>query len=301
LRSSDRDKQTIDSIELKAMNSLKKYQIKNSIAAVAFALAGSYASIQMAQARPPIGAIAPQPEFTRGGGGCSQFGRIDPGRITPAGNETVSRVLQELIMRRCVMEGVPVTGAEEDRLYPLIKALTAGVRANLGNNVRLKAQYDTFLIGARQILDTKRLSRVEAHVTAVLVPNIVSQSSDRSQMIQENRRAGGSEIMQPEFQRGSGCMVVGTTDAGRVSRDVELAVSRVVLQSVFRRCLLENVPLTAAEDERLFPSLNALTTGVEGLNPQRYRQFAAAARQILDPVRAMRVRANVALAIRGLR
>ncbi|NJM87544.1 MAG: hypothetical protein HC847_10445, partial [Hydrococcus sp. RU_2_2] len=244
---------------LKSIGQLLINQIKSLIAASAFAWAIGYALGQMVQAQPLTGATTPQPEFIRGGGGCSQFGRVDPGRTTPAGNEAVNRVLQELIMRRCVMEGIPVTTAEEDRIYPLIKALTAGVRSNLGNDAGTKAQYDTFLTGARRILDARRMARVEAHVAAALASNTAPRTSDGSQTIAEPQRAGETELLQPEFHRGrGGCSVFGTADAGKVSRDIQQAVNLAVLQSVFRRCLLENVPLTAAEDERLFPALNAL-------------------------------------------
>jgi hypothetical protein len=268
--------------------------MKTLIAAGAVALTMGAALGQMAQAQPLTGATTPQPEFFRGGGGCSQFGRVDPGRANAAGGEAVNRVLQELIMRRCVMEGVPVTTAEEDRLYPLIKALTSGVRANLGNASATKAQYDTFLASVRPILDAKRMARVEAHVAAALASN--PRPSDGTQMITQSQRAG-KEMLQPEFQRGPGCSVFGTTEAGKVSRNIQQAVSRVVLQSVFRRCLLENVPLTAAEDERLFPALKALT---QGAGRRQYAHFGTVARQTLDPVRAARVEANVALAARGL-
>ncbi len=244
------------------------------------------------QAQPLEGATTPQPEFTRGGGGCSQFGRIDPGQTSTQGGEVVDRVLQELIMRRCVMEGVPI--AEEDRIYPLIQALTAGVRANLGNDAAIKSQYDAFLKNLRPILDDKRMARVEAHVAAALAPNTAPRTSDGSQMITVSQLGYTEQV--PEFHRGQGCVVFATTDAGDVSRDIQQSVTRVVLQSVFRRCLLENVPLTAAEDERLFPALDALA---QGAGPQQYRQFVVLARQTLDPERAARVEANVALALRG--
>jgi hypothetical protein len=249
---------------------------------------------QARQARPIEGATTPQPEFIRGGGGCSQFGRIDPGQIAPQGREVVDRVLQELIMRRCVMEGVPV--AEEDSIHPLIQELTAGVRANLGNDAAIKAQYDAFLTKVRPILDAKRMARVEAHVAAAIAPNTAPRSSDGSQMIRVSRLGESGQV--PEFHRGAGCAVFATTDAGNVSSEIQQAVSLVVLQSVFRRCLLENVPLTAAEDKRLFPFLKALA---EGAGSRQYMRFANAARQILDPVRAARVEANAALALRGLR
>ncbi|NJO78833.1 MAG: hypothetical protein HC827_10105 [Cyanobacteria bacterium RM1_2_2] len=271
-------------------------RMKALLATSTLAVMVGYIPIQMAQAQPLTGATTPQPEFTRGGGGCSQFGRVDTGR-TPAQGQAVDQVLQELIMRRCVMEGVPVTSAEEDRIYPLIKALTAGVRSNLGNDAATKAQYDTFLTGARRILDARRMARVEAHVAAALAPNTAPRTSDRSQMITEPQRAGGTQLLQPEFQRGRGCSVFGTADAGNVSSEIQQAVSRAVLQSVFRRCLLENVPLTAAEDERLFPALDALA---QGAGPRQYEQFVTVARQTLDPVSAARVAANVAQARRGL-
>ncbi|MGG6270729.1 hypothetical protein ACQ4M3_39420 [Leptolyngbya sp. AN03gr2] len=270
-------------------------QMKALIAASTLFVAIGYAPL--AQAKPRMGATAPQPEFTRGGGGCTQFGRIDPGRTTPAGNQAANRVLQELIMRRCVMEGVPVTTSEEDRIYPLIKTLTVGVQSNLGNDAALKAQYDTFLANARKVLDSKRMARIEAHVAAALASNTAPRTSDRSQMITESQPAGGTQLLQPEFQRGRGCSVFGTADAGRVSRNVQQAVSRVVLQSVFRRCLLEDVSLTAAEDERLFPALNALA---QGAGPRQYEQFVTVARRTLDPVRAARVKANADQAQRGL-
>lgn len=275
-----------------AMNRMKALIVASAVVAVT-----SYAPVQMAQAQPLTGATTPQPEFTRGGGGCTQFGRVEPGRTTPAGSAAVDQVLQELIMRRCVMEGVPVTSAEETRIYPLIKALTAGVRANIGNNPALKAQYDTFLTGIRPILDAPRMARVEAHVAAVLASSSTPRTSDGSQMITELRRAGSAELLQPEFKRGPGCSVFGTADAGRVSGDIQQAVSRAVMQSVFRRCLLENVPLTAAEDDRLFPALDALA---QGPGPQQYRRFAAVARQTLDSRRAARVQANVDMALRGM-
>lgn len=249
------------------------------------------------QAQPIEGATTPQPEFTRGGGGCSQFGRVDPGQIDSQGSEVVNRVLLELIMRRCVMEGVPVTTAEEDRIYPLIQALTAGVRANLGNDAAIKAQYDAFLTNVRPILDAERMARVEAHVAAAIAPNTAPRPSDHSQMIKENQRAEGVELLQPEFKRGAGCSVFGTTDPGNVSTDIQQAVNRTVLQSVFRRCLLENVPLIAAEDEQLFPALDALA---QGAGPWQYDQFLSVAQQTLDPVRAAQVRANVAQALSGL-
>jgi hypothetical protein len=253
----------------------------------------SLSSASNKQAQPLEGATTPQPEFTRGGGGCSQFGRIDPGPIDPQGRDVVDRVLQELIMRRCVMEGVPV--AEEDRIHPLIQALTAGVRANLGNDAAVKAQYDTFLTKVRPILKAEQMVRVEAHVAAAIAPNTAPLTSDSSQMITVSR-LGESEQL-PEFHRGAGCTVIGGADPGNVSSEVQQAVSRVVLQSVFRRCLLENVPLTAAEDERLFPALKALA---EEAGTRQYQQFVAIARQTLDPVRAARVEANVAMAVRGL-
>lgn len=249
------------------------------------------------QAQSITGATTPQPEFSRGRGGCSQFGYIDLGRTTPTGNEVVSQVLQELIMRRCVMEGVPVTTAEEDRIYPLIKALTSGVQTNLGNDPAIKAQYNTFLSKVRPILDARRMARVEAHVAAAIAPNTASRTSNRSQMISENQRVGRNQLLQPEFKRGAGCMVFGTAEAGKVSPDIQQAVSTAVLQSVFRRCLLENVSLTAAEDAQLFPALKALA---EGAGPRQYQQFAVIARQTLDPIRAARVEANAALARRGL-
>lgn len=243
--------------------------------------------------RPLEGATTPQPEFTRGGGGCSQFGRVDPGQVDEQGSEVVTRVLLEFIMRRCVMEGVPV--AEEDRIYPLIQRLTAGVRANLGDDAAVKAQYDAFLAGVRPLLDAERMARVEAHVAAAIAPSTAPLTSDSSQMITVSQLGESEQV--PEFHRGAGCVVFATTDAGDAPAEVQEAVSRVVLQSVFRRCLLENVPLTDAEDERLFPLLKALA---ESASPQQYMQFAQAARQILDPVRAARVEANAALALRGL-
>lgn len=249
------------------------------------------------QIQPLMGATTPQPEFTRGGGGCSQFGQVDPGQVDSQGSEAVNQVLQELIMRRCVMEGVPVTSAEEDRIYPLIKALVEGVQSNLGNDVAVKAQYDRFLTNVRSILDADRVARVEAHVAAAIASNTAPRTSNSSQMITEMQRAGGAEFLQPEFQRGRGCSVFGTADAGRVSGEVQQSVSRAVLQSVFRRCLLENVPLTAAEDERLFPALKALA---ESAGPQQFDQFLSIAEQTLDPARAARVAANVAQARRGL-
>ncbi|KAM3110463.1 hypothetical protein [Phormidesmis sp. 146-33] len=273
---------------------LSMNQMKALIAASTLTVTMGYA--QLAQAKPLTGATTPAPEFVRGGGGCGQFGRVDPGQTTPAGREVANRVLLELIMRRCVMEGVPVTTAEEDRIYPLIKALTAGIRDNLGNGAGTKAQYDTFLAGVRRILDANRIGRIEAHVAALLASN-TARPSNGTQMITESQPAGGTQLLQPEFQRGRGCSVFGTANAGKVSRNIQQAVSRVVLQSVFRRCLLENVPLTDAEDARLFPALNALA---QGAGPRQYERFVTVARQTLDPARAARVEANVAQARRGL-
>jgi hypothetical protein len=257
----------------------------------------SLSSASNKQAQPLEGATTPQPEFTRGGGGCSQFGQVDPGQIDEQGSDVVTRVLLERIMRRCVMEGVPVTTAEEDRIYPLIQALTAGVRANLGNDAAVKVQYDAFLTNVRSILDDERMARVEAHVAAAIAPNTAPRLSDGSQMIEDFQHAAGAEVLQPEFQRGRGCLVFGTTEAGKVSEEIQQAVSRVVLQSVFRRCLLENVSLTAAEDERLFPALKALA---EVAGPRQYDQFLSVAQQTLDPERATQVEANVAQALSGL-
>lgn len=282
---------------MNGLNHVRRSTLNQMRAIIASTLVVAIGYAPLGQAQPVAGATTPQPEFTRGGGGCSQFGRVDPGRATPTGNESVNRVLQELIMRRCVLEGVPVTTAEEDRIYPLIKTLTIGVQSNLGNDARLKAVYSAFLTNARKILDSKRMARIEAHVAAALASNTAPRTSDRSQMIAKSQPVSGTQFLQPEFQRGRRCLVFGTADAGKVSRNVQQSVSRVVLQSVFRRCLLENVSLTTAEDERLFPALNALA---EEASPRHYEQFVTAARRTLDPARAAQVKANADQARRGL-
>jgi hypothetical protein len=281
--------------ELNYIGQLSTRSMKTLITIGTIVLAMGSPLGQTAQAQSLTGATTPQPEFTRGGGGCTQFGRVDAGRANAA--EAVDRVLQELIMRRCVMEGVPVTTAEEDRIYPLIKALVSGVRASLGDAAATKGRYDTFLAGVRPILDAKRMTRVEAHVAAALASNMAPRPSDGTQMIQENQLVGGGQMLQPEFRRGKGCLVFGTTEAGKVSRRIKQDVSNAVLQSVFRRCLLENVSLTAAEDERLFPALKAVA---QGPGRRQYQRFAEVARQTLGPARAARVEANVAQIVKGL-
>jgi hypothetical protein len=241
------------------------------------------------------------PEFVGSAGVCGQFGQTDFGRASEAGKNAGSEVLVRKIMRRCFMEGVPVTSAEEVRIAPAIEMLTKAIGTTLGDPVGSKRVIDTFLDQVRPMLSQgfngERMRRVEGHVAAYLSPASAPRTSDRSQMITDIQRQSGAEYYQPEFKRGPGCTVFGDTSVPQgAPRDAVMATHRAVMQSTFRRCLFENVALTQAEDAALFPALRRLA---EGAGPKEYKALATQARRTLDPARAGQVQGNILEAQRG--
>lgn len=206
-------------------------------------------------------------EFTRGGEGCGQFGAI-PITNRPDIDEKINTVVQSMIMRRCLLEGVPVTSAEEEKIAPIVAGVIKGQLASLGDRAKTGGLYQGFLESIRKIItDKPRLNRIEAHVASLLRPSeqveAVPSASDGAQMIAANQPAGGTQILQPEFERGNGgCGQFGTVDLGGAQGEALKAASDTVQYIVFRRCMLEGVKLTDAEDQKLIPAIQALAVGV---------------------------------------